>query len=111
MNAKKLSTESSFSDISKEQLISNFKTVLSDAEDLLKATANHGGEALAAVRAKTEESLGMAKAGLADAEAELMSRSKAAVKATDRYVHKNPWQATGIAVGIGLLVGVLLGRR
>jgi ElaB/YqjD/DUF883 family membrane-anchored ribosome-binding protein len=26
-------------------------------------------------------------------------------------VHKNPWQAVGIAAGIGLLLGVLINRR
>ena len=33
-----------FDEVTKEQLIADFKTVVADAEALLKATANHGGE-------------------------------------------------------------------
>ena len=39
-------------DITKEQLIADFKVVMADAEALLKATANQGGEKLTEVRAK-----------------------------------------------------------
>jgi ElaB/YqjD/DUF883 family membrane-anchored ribosome-binding protein len=85
--------------------------VVADAEALLKATAGQGGEALAAVRAKAEESLAAAKEKMADAQAALMVRTKAAAKATDAYVHENPWKAIGVAAGIGLVVGLLIGRR
>lgn len=98
-------------DVTKEQLITDFKTVISDAEALLKATANQGGEALASVRAKTEESLARAKEKMADAEAALIDRAKAAAKATDVYVHENPWKAIGVSAGLGLLIGFLMGRR
>jgi len=30
---------------------------------------------------------------------------------TDEYVHEHPWQAIGIAAGVGLLVGMLIARR
>ncbi len=30
------------------------------------------------------------------------------VRATDDYVHENPWGVIGIAAGIGLVVGLLL---
>ena len=32
-------------------------------------------------------------------------------KTTDTYVHENPWRAVGIAAGVGLLLGLLIGRR
>lgn len=98
-------------DVTKEQLIADFKTVVTDAEALIKATANQGGEALAAVRVKAEASLARAKAKMADAEAALLVRAKAAAKATDVYVHENPWKAIGISGGLGLLIGFLMGRR
>lgn len=111
MNMKASATEVNFKDVTKEQLIKDFKVVMSDAEELIKATANQGGEALAAVRAKTEASLSQAKAKIIDAEAALLEHAKAAAKATNIYVHQNPWQAVGITAGIGLLVGFVLGRR
>lgn len=98
-------------EVTKEKLISDFKVVVADAEALLKASAGQGGEALAAVRSRVEESLAAAKTKMLDAEEELLAKTKAAAKATDEYVHDHPWNAVGIAAGVGLLVGLLIGRR
>lgn len=111
MSTQNVPGEADFPDVTKEQLIADFKTVVSDAEALIKATANQGGEALASVRAKAEASLARAKAQMADAEAALLVRAKAAAKATDVYVHENPWKAIGISAGLALLVGFIMGRR
>jgi ElaB/YqjD/DUF883 family membrane-anchored ribosome-binding protein len=111
MSTQNVPGESDFPDVTKEQLIADFKTVVSDAEALIKATANQGGEALATVRAKAEASLARAKAQMADAEAAILVRAKAAAKATDVYVHENPWKAIGISAGLALLVGFIMGRR
>lgn len=94
-----------------DEVIADFKEVVADAEALLKATANQGGEQLAEVRAKAEESLRVVKARMAEAEAELLAKTKAAAKATDAYIHENPWKAIGVAAGIGFVIGLLIGRR
>ncbi len=111
VNTNKSGIETEFPDITKDQLIADFKVVISDAEALLKATANQGGEAIAAVRTKAEESLAIAKARMADAQYALMEKTRAAARATDNYVHENPWRAVGVAAGVGLVVGLLIGRR
>jgi len=98
-------------DITKEQLIDDFKVVITDAEALLKATANQGGEKLIEVRAKAEESLRVVRARMAQAQAALLAKTKAAADATDVYVHENPWKAVASAAGIGLVIGLLIGRR
>lgn len=97
--------------VTKEQLIKDFKVVIADAEALIKATANQGGEAVSNLRAKAEESLAVAKEKLADAQDALIEKGRVAAKATDDYVHEKPWNAVGIAAGVGLLVGLLIGRR
>ncbi|WP_047552157.1 DUF883 family protein [Methylotenera sp. G11] len=97
--------------VTKEQLISDFKVVIADAEALLRATANQGGEAVTNLRAKAEESLAAAKVKLADAQDALIEKGKIAAQATDDYVHEKPWHAVGIAAGVGLVVGLLIGRR
>lgn len=111
VNTKNFSAASHASDVSKEKLISDFKVVVADAEALLKATAGQSGEAMAAVRAKVQDSLAVAKAKMLDVEAELIARTKAAATATDEYVHTHPWHAVGIAAGAGLVIGLLIGRR
>ncbi|MFZ0469938.1 MAG: DUF883 family protein [Thiogranum sp.] len=98
-------------EVTKEQLVADFKRVVTDAEALLKATAKHGGEEFADVRARAEDSLKVAKARLAEERAALLGRTKDAARATDAYIHENPWQAIGVAAGVGLVVGLLTGRR
>lgn len=98
-------------DASKEQLVRDFKVLVADAEALLKATAGQSGEAVAAMRAKVNESLAVAKVKLTEAEQLALDKAKAAAAATDEYVHEKPWQAVGIAAGIGLVIGLLIGRR
>ncbi len=111
MNTRNLSVEASPVDITKQKLIDDFKVLVADAEALLKATAGQSGEALAAMRAKVGESLTVAKAKMIEAEEALIVKTKAAASATDEYVHQNPWKAVGVAAGVGLLVGLLIGRR
>jgi ElaB/YqjD/DUF883 family membrane-anchored ribosome-binding protein len=48
---------------------------------------------------------------LAEERAALLGRTKDAARATDAYIHENPWQAIGVAAGVGLVVGLLTGRR
>jgi hypothetical protein len=46
-----------------------------------------------------------------DAQAAMLVKTKAAAKATDVYVHENPWHSVGMAASIGVVVGLLIGRR
>lgn len=110
MKMQKPAPEKNMENLSNE-VIADFKVVVTDTEALLKATANQGGEKLAEVRAKAEESLRVVNARMAEAQAALLVKTKAAAKATDTYVHENPWQAAGIAASAGLLIGLLIGRR
>jgi ElaB/YqjD/DUF883 family membrane-anchored ribosome-binding protein len=98
-------------EVTKEQLIAEFKTVVADAEALLRATANQGGDELAAVRAKAEESLRVVKARIMEEQEALLVKTREAARATDAYVHENPWKAVGVAAGVGLVIGLLSGRR
>ena len=96
---------------SKQKLVSDMKVVVSDAEEILRATAGVAGERMVDLRERIAERLRDAKLRLADAEAALVDKTKAAARATDDFVNDNPWQAGGIAAGIGLLLGIIIGRR
>jgi ElaB/YqjD/DUF883 family membrane-anchored ribosome-binding protein len=48
---------------------------------------------------------------MAEAQAALLVKTKEAARATDVYVHENPWRAIGAAAGVGLVIGLLIGRR
>lgn len=98
-------------DVSKEKLVADFKVVVADAEALLRATASDAGEKVVAAREKIQSSLVEAKAQLARAEAAIIDKTKQAARATDQYVHDNPWKAVGISACVGLVIGVLIVRR
>ncbi len=96
---------------SQEQLVSDIKSVISEAEEMLSDTADQTGDKIARLRERIKVRLSDAKVRLRDAEDVLIAKSKAAARATDDYVHESPWTAIGIAAGLGLVVGVLIGRR
>ncbi|MDO9052815.1 MAG: DUF883 family protein [Gallionella sp.] len=98
------------SDVSKEKLMQDLQVVVSDAEELLKATASQAGEKVSAARERIQDSLNAAKARLAEAEEAMLEKTRQAARATDEYVHDNPWRAVGIAAGVGLVVGMLISR-
>jgi len=98
-------------EVTTDQLLADLKTVMNDAEALLRATSTQTGEKIQEVRARAEESLRQAKARLSSIEDEALRRAREVADATNEYVRENPWQSVGIAAGVGLLLGLLLARR
>ena len=97
--------------ISKDKLVSDMKLVIGDAEEILRATASQAGEKVGELRERIQERLRDAKIRLQDAEAALVDKTKACARATDDFVHEEPWKAVGVAAALGLALGVLIGRR
>lgn len=97
--------------VTKDKLVSDFKTVVADAEELLRLTANQAGDKMTELRARAQDHLAAAKVKLADAEAAMLERTKQVARATDDFVHDNPWKAIGVAAGAGFIIGLLIGRR
>jgi ElaB/YqjD/DUF883 family membrane-anchored ribosome-binding protein len=95
---------------SKDKLVSDLKTLIGDAEELLKATTNQAGEKVTAARQKIEQSLIEGKKALADAEKVVIKKSKEYADVADDYVRENPWSAVGVAAGVGLILGLLIRR-
>ena len=107
MSTKLAGTES---EVSKEKLMQDLRLVVSDAEELLRATAGVAGEKVSVARERIQENLAVAKVSLANAEEALLAKTREAAKATDEYVHDNPWKAVGIGAAVGVIVGMLIGR-
>lgn len=97
--------------VTRAKLMEDLRTVFVDVEELLKATASQTGERITAARAKAADSLKTAKVQLAEVQAVVAARTKAAAEATDGYVRANPWQAAGISAVAGFILGMLIARR
>lgn len=95
----------------RDTLIADFKTVIHDAEELVKATASQTGDKIDAVRGQAEESLREARRKLSEMEDNIIDRGKAAAKATDQLVHDKPWQSVALATTVGVMLGILISRK
>ncbi|WMI98227.1 YqjD family protein [Pseudomonas chlororaphis subsp. aurantiaca] len=94
-----------------ETLMADFQALVSDTERLLEHTATLAGEQADELRTQIHDSLLRARETLQLTEQSLRERGEAAVTATEDYVQSNPWQAVGIAAGVGFLIGLLATRR
>lgn len=97
--------------VTSDQLIADLKTVMQDAEALLRATSSQTGEKIQEIRAHAEQSLTRARARVGELEQEARRRAQEMTDATEVYMRDNPWQSVGIAAGVGLLIGLLLSSR
>ena len=97
--------------INSENLIVDFKALMADAEDLIKATASHEDGPLSAIRSKALDTLNNAKESLSSVEGTLTEKAKVLAEGADEFVHRNPWEAVGVAAGLGLLIGLFIRRR
>lgn len=95
----------------RDKLVGDLRTVIGDAEELLKLTAGEASEGAAELRENLRLKLLKAKDALARMQETAITRAKEAGHAADDYVHENPWRSIGIAAGVGLVVGLLIGRR
>lgn len=104
-------TENIMETVTSEKLMQDMRLVVADAEDLLKATAGQTGERIEKIRAKAEESLRTARNRIQIASKAVQETTTEAARSVDQQVRSNPWTAVGVAAGVGLVLGILLGRR
>jgi ElaB/YqjD/DUF883 family membrane-anchored ribosome-binding protein len=89
-----------------EKTLHDLGSAVREGEELLNAVTGEHGEKSRALRAKLESAVEKAKAMYE----RLEDKTVAAAKVADQTVREHPYQAIGIAFGIGLLIGVLAAR-
>jgi len=94
-----------------QKLVSDVKLLVTDTEDLVKATASHAGDKIADIRSRAQDAINNLKPQLVKLETVVVEKAKSTATATDAYIHENPWTAIGVSAGIGLVIGLLIGRR
>jgi ElaB/YqjD/DUF883 family membrane-anchored ribosome-binding protein len=94
--------------VTKKKLMEDLKTVMNDAEELLKkAPSDQTREWMTSVQSKAEKSLKAVNDWLAEEEGVVTTKARAMAMATEDYVRVNTWMALGIAAATGFFVGVL----
>ncbi len=92
----------------KRKLLADFNAVVAEADELLKLVTEEGGDRADAFRSKVGRSLDSAKNRLRSMEDAVMDTTRATARATDEYVHENPWQTVGAAAALGAIVGAVI---
>jgi ElaB/YqjD/DUF883 family membrane-anchored ribosome-binding protein len=92
-----------------KELLTELKALVAEAETVMgdAAGADESGELLGGLRARFEA----AQERFADLYDGAKRKVVDGARYTDTAIRENPYQALAIAAGVGVLVGVLVGRR
>jgi ElaB/YqjD/DUF883 family membrane-anchored ribosome-binding protein len=82
-------------------------TLAEDARALMAATADVAGEKVSEARKRLAAALESGK----EIYGRVRDKTVDCAKATDEAVHAHPYQAIGIALGVGALLGYLVAHR
>jgi len=91
-----------------KELLNDLHTLVAEAEKMMgDSLSEHSEDAVSALRSRFDA----AQERFADFYAGARKRVVAGAKYTDETIRANPYQSLAIAAGVGLLIGVLVGRR
>ncbi|MDY7577016.1 DUF883 family protein [Herbaspirillum sp. RTI4] len=89
----------------------DMKALVKDAQELFREAAEATGDKAEALRDKGLTLLEAAIVTAQTAQTVALEKGKQVAADTDDYVHANPWRAVAISAGVGLLVGLIIGRN
>jgi len=87
------------------------KGLVKDAQALLNAATALTGKKADELRERGMELLDVATGKASKYQDQALDKGKELAHTADVYVKDNPWRTVAVAAGIGLLVGVILGRK
>ena len=82
-------------------------TLAENARELMAATADVAGEKVAEARKRLGAALERGK----ELYGQVSDRAVEKAKAVDETIREHPYQAIGMAFGVGILIGVLVSRQ
>lgn len=94
----------------KDKLIDDIRLVVTDAEELLRKARTSSAEGFTVVRGELEDRLANSIVRLQEVQEELKSRTRQVARATNEYVHDNPWKSMGYVAAASLIIGLLIAR-
>ena len=94
--------------VARDRVLADLKALVSDTDDLLKATAGDLSEKAREARARVSEGLERAKVSMDELQAQGLESARVAMKKADGAIRDHPYESMGIALGVGLIIGALL---
>ena len=103
-----MKTETDMTTQTPEDVLNELRSLVNEAENIIHQSQDGNCEsAVAALRERFET----AQAKLADFYEGAKRKVVSGARYTDHAIRDNPYQALAITLGVGVLVGVLIGRR
>jgi ElaB/YqjD/DUF883 family membrane-anchored ribosome-binding protein len=96
--------------LGRQKIVEELKVLLTDSEEMLRLASTVPGDGVDALRERLRTHVDTSQSAPGDAQSAAGQRYRVAADNADRYVRDNPWQAVGMAAGIGFLLGVLAAR-
>ena len=90
-----------------KDLAEQLDSLVADSEALLHTTTDEGGEPVKKIRERLAAALECAKA----TGRRVQDKTLELARTSDETVREHTYESLGLALGVGLLIGVLVGRR
>lgn len=98
-------------EVTTRKLAEDFKILIDDVEQLVKATADQAGERIGDLRQRLEKKIEDVRKALAGREIGWFQKSEEAKTGVKSCLREKTWAGLVIASAIGVLLGLLLRRR
>jgi ElaB/YqjD/DUF883 family membrane-anchored ribosome-binding protein len=93
------------------KLVEDFKILIDDVEELVKATASQAGERIGDLRQRLGKKIEDVRKAAAGSEKTWSQAAEEAKTRTEARLRENTWLAVALAAGIGVILGLLMRRR
>jgi ElaB/YqjD/DUF883 family membrane-anchored ribosome-binding protein len=91
-----------------QELLDDLRALVTEVETIAGTTlTEHSEDAISALRSR----FGAAQERFTEFYGDVRKKAIAGAKYTDEAIRANPYQSLAIAAGVGLLFGMLVGRR
>lgn len=96
---------------SSAELSGEFKSFVSDVEDMIKKSAALEGKEFENAKKAIEARVSQAKTVLDDQSSNIADQARQSIRHANEYVRENPWRSAGATLALGVVCGLLLYKR
>ena len=99
--------ETTQADKKRKDLANELRGIADDAQGLVENAGEHVAQKTEELKARLTDALELAK----NMGKKIQEQAVVGAKATDKVIRANPYEAVGVALGVGVLIGYLIKRK